>query len=276
MEGKMVVITGASDGIGAQAARQLHRKGANVVLVGRAPEKTHKIADELGVNSYLADFAKLDDVRKLAHQLKQDYPHIDVLLNNAGGIFGNRELTIDGHEKTLQVNHLAPFLLTNLLLDTLINSKASVVNVSSIANRLYGNLDIHDLELAHGFTPNRAYGNAKLANILFTKELHKRYHERGIATVAVHPGNVATNFASDTTSFFRFIYRTPLAKLILERPAQGADALVWLASSTQGTDWQSGEYYEKRNVGKPNKQALDVALAHELWEASAADMQDHP
>jgi len=158
MEGKMVVITGASDGIGAQAARQLHRKGANVVLVGRAPEKTHKIADELGVNSYLADFAKLDDVRKLAHQLKQDYPHIDVLLNNAGGIFGNRELTIDGHEKTLQVNHLAPFLLTNLLLDTLINSKASVVNVSSIANRLYGNLDIHDLELAHGFTPNRAYG----------------------------------------------------------------------------------------------------------------------
>ena len=274
MEGKTIIITGASDGIGAQAARQLHSQGASIVLVGRSSEKTKKIAKELEVPYYLADFARLDDVRRLASLLQRDYEHIDVLLNNAGGIFGKRELTVDGHEKTWQVDYLAPFLLTNLLLDTLINSKAAVINVSSLANEM-GNIDIRDLELERNFSANRAYGNAKLGNILFTKELHRRYHKQGISTVAVHPGGIATNFANNTTSIFCFVYRTPLA-LLLARPLQGALPLIWLAQATPGRDWQSGDYYNKMKVGRPSRQALDATLAHDLWEVSAASTLYQP
>jgi NAD(P)-dependent dehydrogenase (short-subunit alcohol dehydrogenase family) len=269
MEGKVIVVTGASDGIGAVAARALHNKGAEVVVVGRSPEKTKKVAGALGAQYFLADFTKLGEVRQLAEKLKSSYPKIDVLINNAGGIFGTRELTADGHEKTLQVNHLAPFLLTNLLLDNLIKSKASVINTSSIANVRYGNIDINDLDLEHGFSPNRAYGNAKLANILFTKALHARYKDKGISAVAVHPGVIATNFASNTTSPLRFIYRMPiLSKLILESPEKGADPLIWLASTSPNKDWQSGEYYEKHKLGKLNPQALDTKLINAFWDKS--------
>lgn len=273
MANKVIVITGASDGIGAIAARELSRRGNEVVVVGRSPDKTKRIAEEIGAKYYLADFAKLDDVRKLAGQLKKDYPRIDILMNNAGGIFGSRELTVDGHEKTLQVNHLAPFLLTNLLMNILIASKASIINTSSIANYRFGNLDIDDLDLQNGFSPNRAYGNGKLANILFTQELHRRFHDKGISTVAVHPGNIATNFASDTTSILRFVYRSFLAKLILETPETGAEPLIWLASSEPGKDWESGMYYEKHKPGKINEQASDPAIAAKLWDLSTKFIQ---
>jgi NAD(P)-dependent dehydrogenase (short-subunit alcohol dehydrogenase family) len=269
VEDKTIVITGASDGIGAIAARELHKKGASVVIIGRSPEKLKRIADELGASYYACDFAKLEDVRQLAAQLKMRYPQIDVLINNAGGIFGNRELTVDGHEKTFQVNHLASFLLTNLLMQTLISNKASIINTSSIASHRYGNIDINDLDLQTGFSPNRAYGNTKLANILFAKELHRRFNSQGISAVAVHPGVIATNFANDTTSFFRFAYRSPFAKLLLESPERGAEPLIWLASSVPGKDWQSGEYYEKHKIGKLAKQANDTVLIEKFWELSA-------
>lgn len=265
---KVIVITGASDGIGAVAARELHRQGAEVVIVGRSPEKTKRIADELGVEYYTADFSHLDEVRTLVTQLKKDYPKIDVLINNAGGVFGKRELTVDGHEKTLQVNHLAPFLLTNLLIDTLIKSKAVVINTSSVANTVFAKLDINDLELEHGYSSNRAYGNAKLANILFTYELHRKFHEKGISAVAVHPGNIATNFANNTTSFLRFAYRTPFAKLFLTSPQKGAEPLIWLATSTPSIDWEAGAYYDKLKLGKVNAIADDPEISARLWDIS--------
>ncbi len=271
MEEKIIVITGASDGIGA-AARELHRRGATVVIIGRSPQKTQRIAEELHAKYYIADFAKLDDVRTLAHHLKRDYPHIDVLINNAGGIFGPRELTIDGHEKTMQVNHYAHFLLTTLLLDTLIASKATIINTSSIGNKWLSDFDINDIELGRGYTQHKAYGNAKLANILFTKELHRRYHKQGISAVAVHPGNIASNFADDSNSPMRFIYKTPLARL-LDTPEKGAEPLVWLASSIPGVDWKPGEYYEKRKLAKAKRQAYDPGLAKTLWEKSEAFTQ---
>lgn len=266
---KTIVITGASDGIGAEAARQLHANGAKVVIVGRSPERTKAIADKLGVTYYLADFSQLASVRKLAADLRRDYTHIDVLVNNAGGIFGNRKVSDDGHELTLQVNHLAPFLLTNLLMDTLVASKAVVINTSSIANKILSKFDIDDLENEHNYSPNSAYGNAKLANILFTKELHNRYHDAGLATAALHPGNVATSFAKDSTSPLRFLYNTFLSKFLLITPQKGADTIVWLASTTPGTDWESGEYYVERKVSnKVNPAALDPAIAKQLWEWS--------
>ena len=194
MAGRTIVITGASDGLGAAAAKRLSRSGENVVVVGRSPQKTKAVATEIGADYLLADFTDLGQVRALAEQLLARYPRIDVLANNAGGIMGEREVTIDGHEKTFQVNHLAPFLLTTLLLDRLVEAKACVLNTSSLGNKLFGHVNIDDLDAERGYRPQKAYGDAKLENILFTKELHRRYHSAGISTAAFHPGSVASNF----------------------------------------------------------------------------------
>jgi NAD(P)-dependent dehydrogenase (short-subunit alcohol dehydrogenase family) len=224
--GRTIVITGASDGLGAAAAKRLSGSGEDVVVVGRSPQKTKAVATELGADYLVADFTDLAQVRALAEELLARYPRIDVLANNAGGFMGEREVTVDGHEKTFQVNHLAPFLLTTLLLDRLVESQASVLNTSS-----------------------KAYGDAKLENILFTKELHHRYHAAGISTAAFHPGSVASNFGNEAGS--RMI------------------RLVWLASATPGEDWTSGEYYSSHSIARANKQAYDPELARELWDRSA-------
>ncbi|PXA67313.1 SDR family NAD(P)-dependent oxidoreductase [Cryobacterium arcticum] len=266
MSERTIVITGASDGIGAAAARALSQAGERVVLVGRSPQKTEALAAELGVDHHLADFTRLDDVRTLAAELLRRYPRIDVLANNAGGIMGDRQLTVDGHEKTLQVNHLAPFLLTTLLLDRLVASHATVINTSSAANR-FGRINLDDLENDRKYSPNKAYGDAKLANILFTRELHRRYSGRGLVTAAFHPGVVATSFSTDSTSVMRLVYQTALKRLLIS-PEKGADTLVWLAGTAAGVDWQSGEYYEKRRVRSANSQASDAGLATALWERS--------
>jgi NAD(P)-dependent dehydrogenase (short-subunit alcohol dehydrogenase family) len=271
LEAKVILITGGSDGIGAAAAGLLKAQGAQVAIVGRSPQKTEKVASELNIPHYIADFARLDDVRKLAGQLKRDFSRIDVLANNAGGIMGGkRMLTVDGHEMTIQVNYLAPFLLTNLLLDTLITSKATVIATSSLGHRIgVGKLDLDDIDLEHGYTRQGAYGKAKLMDILFTKELHRRYHAQGMAAAAFHPGVTRTSFASEFGGgYWSIIYSTFIKHLLLS-PAGGADTLVWLATSKLGKDWQSGEYYQKRKIKEPSKQAQDPKLAHDLWEVSA-------
>ncbi|PRZ44083.1 short-subunit dehydrogenase [Antricoccus suffuscus] len=268
MPARTIVITGASDGIGAAAARHFSAVGERVVLVGRSEQKTTAIATALGADHFIADFAHLDQVRVLAAQLRERYPRIDVLANNAGGIMGKREETDDGHERTFQVNHLAPFLLTTLLVDRLIDSKARIINTSSVANRFFGNLDINDLDARSKYSANKAYGDAKLANILFTKELDRRYRRAGIASAAFHPGYVATNFSAGSSSYLRFIYRTML-KRSLTSPEKGADTLEWLATASPGVDWTPGEYYYKRKVSRANTQAYDDKLARQLWELSA-------
>jgi NAD(P)-dependent dehydrogenase (short-subunit alcohol dehydrogenase family) len=181
---------------------------------------------------------------------------------------GKRELTVDGHEKTFQVNHLAPFLLTTELMDVLTASNATIINTASAANG-FGNLDLDDLDSATKHSTNRAYGSAKLANILFTAELNHRYASRGITTAAFHPGVVATNFAAESTSPMRHAYKTFLNRFLLS-PEQGADTLVWLAMTQPGEDWVPGAYYAKRALAKANKQAYDAELARELWDRSEA------
>ncbi|MDR6509025.1 SDR family NAD(P)-dependent oxidoreductase [Arthrobacter oryzae] len=268
MAARTIVITGASDGIGASAARTLAKAGELVVVVGRSAEKTRAVAEEIGVDHFVSDFADLSQVRTLAAQLKEKYPRIDVLANNAGGIMGKRELTVDGHEKTFQVNHLAPFLLTNELMDVLTASHATVINTSSAANT-FGSVDIDDLDAAGKYSASKAYGTSKLENILFTTELHHRYNAAGISTAAFHPGGVATNFAAESTSWFRFAYKTFIKRFMLT-PEQGADTLVWLATTVPGQDWVSGAYYAKRALGKANRQAYDAQLARQLWDRSVA------
>lgn len=273
---KTIVITGASDGIGAAAARRLHADGHRVVVVGRDPDKTAAVAREIHGDWHVADFTRLDEVRRLAATLSDEYPRIDVLANNAGGVFGGKTITVDGHEKTFQVNHLAPYLLTTLLLDTLLRSRATVVQTSSVAARLYGRLDLGDIDDPDRYSPDKAYGDAKLANILFTRELHRRYHDDGLDAAAFHPGFIASSFASDTTSLrMRMVYN-PLGRRLIRSPDRGADQLVWMSQTSAGDAWESGAYYESRHAARRSSpQASDAGLALGLWELSAALVAVH-
>ena len=268
MTSKTIVITGASSGIGAAAARALAAHGHEVVVVGRSPERTAAVAAEIGAEHHTVDNARLDSVRALAAALAAGHPRIDVLANNAGGISGERRLTPDGHEWTFQVNHLAPFLLTNLLLDTLVASSASVLTTSSVAAR-GARLDLDDLDMATGYAPFRAYGASKLANILFTRELHRRCHGRGISSAAFHPGVVATSFGTTDGPFITRFYGTALARAVFTSPSRGAGQLVRLAEGMPGTDWESGQYWVRGRVGRTSPQADDADVARRLWEDSA-------
>jgi NAD(P)-dependent dehydrogenase (short-subunit alcohol dehydrogenase family) len=261
---KTIIITGASDGIGRAAAGALVKAGHNVVAVGRSPEKTRAIAEELGCRWHTADFARLKDVRRLADELLEHYPVIDVLCNNAGGIMGSRRITADGHEMTFQVNHLAPFLLTKLMLPRLIASKATVVVTSSSVNRR-GRLQLDDLDGQRKYSAIGAYSAAKLANILFIRELHRKYSDAGVAGVSFEPGPVASNFGAGSTLLMRLVYHTVASRLLLS-PEQGADTLVWLASTRPGADWWPGLHYGKRKPVSANHLAEDTALGEGLWE----------
>ncbi len=269
MRRRTIVITGASDGIGAAAARELAGRGERVVVVGRSPEKTAAVARALGAEHLVADFARLDDVRELAAHLEDRVDQIDVLVNNAGGIFGRRTLTRDGHETTFQVNHLAPFLLTSLLLDRLRAAGTSTVVTTSSAAHRFGRIDLDDLDAERGYSANRAYGTSKLANILFTRGLHARHAHDGVAAVAFHPGTVATNFSAASTSWFRLVYRTPLRRLLLTSADEGGSHLVWFVDGEPGRTWLPGGYYDLRRHAAPTPQALDDALVDGLWRRSA-------
>lgn len=268
MTHKTILITGASDGIGAAAAKQLVHDGHTVAIIGRNADKTKAIADSLSMPYYVADFTKLDDVETLANKLLEDFETIDVLVNNAGGIMGKRTVTDDGFEMTLQVNHLAPFLLTNLLLPKLTKNHARIITTSSVAHKLFAKFDINDLNLEHDYSVNRAYGNAKLANILFTTELNRRFKRFGVMSTAFHPGNVATSFAANSSSPLRFIYKTFLKRFFLISPEKGADTLLWLINAPE-TELESGAYYYKRKKIVITNQGNDPIISEQLWEASA-------
>lgn len=265
---RTIVITGASDGIGAASARQLHEAGERVVVIGRNPDKTRAVAERLGAPWHLADYSDLSQVRTLAATLLERYPRIDVLANNAGGIFGERTVTGDGFELTFQVNHLAPFLLTTLLRERLTESKASVIQTSSIAARRFARFDIDDLQGERRFSAGTAYGNAKLANVLFTRELQRRWGNEGVNAVAFHPGAIATSFASASQGAWRFMYTNPLSRRLLTSTETGGSRLTWLALGTPGVDWQPGQYYERNRIGHTNRAADDPVLGRELWERS--------
>lgn len=268
--GKVIVITGASDGIGAAAARRLAASGHQVVLTGRSAAKTEAVARELDADHFVADFARLAEVRELASVLLERYPRIDILANNAGLVSsGGRRVTEDGHERTFQVNYLSQFLLTRLLLDRLLASRATVIATSSGAHRM-GRIDLDDLDHRRHYATMRAYGDSKLAQVLHTRELHRRYAAAGLASAAFHPGVIASSFATAERGPVSWAYRGPLPKLLLGSTDAGADTLVFLAEGTAGTDFPSGEYFYRRGVAPTNPQADDPELARQLWERSEA------
>jgi NAD(P)-dependent dehydrogenase (short-subunit alcohol dehydrogenase family) len=261
---RVVIITGGSSGIGAAAARALRAQGAAVAITGRSVE-TARLAGEIGADAFVTDFAKLSDVRALAEQLLAKYPRIDVLANNVGGVIATRQVTEDGHEKTFQVNHLGGFLLTLLLRERLEQSGAIVINTSSAAHRM-GRLDFNDLENTRDYSAWRAYGTAKLMNILHADEINRRF--RGVSGVSFHPGVVASGFAREGARLTRVLYESVLRRVFMISPQKGADTLVWLASARPMRDWVPGEFYMKRKVARKSDQAADAGFANELWERS--------
>jgi NAD(P)-dependent dehydrogenase (short-subunit alcohol dehydrogenase family) len=264
MTGKTVVVTGASSGIGAAAARRLHELGAEVVVVGRSPDRTAEAAADVGTEPIVADFARLAEVRSAADEILSRCPHLDVLVNNAGLSVTKRRVTEDGHELTFQVNHLAPFLLTTLLLDRLVDSAPSrVVTTASLAN-LTGFVRMHDLETEHLYVGSTVYATTKLENILFTRELGRRLEGTGVLATSFNPGVVATDLGREDTT--GILYRSPLRRL-MKSPDQGADTLVWLATAPTERLRQGG-YYTSRRPGVTHVQARSSRLARQLWDRS--------
>lgn len=267
-EPKVAVVTGGSSGIGLAAAEELARRGWTIALVGRDPDRLAVATDRVraaapdpaAVYPYRADFTVLAEVRTLAADLRAKHPRIDVLANNAGGAFRGRTITVDGFELTMQVNHLAPFLLTNLLRDALAGGR--MINTSSRVHTS-GRLDPADLNSSDPRAGTMTfYGSSKQANILFATEAARRWPD--ITSMSFHPGVVRTNFGNDQP-LVAFFYK---AGFFLASPAKGAQTLVWLAEQPLDTLVQGG-YYQNRRLRTASPQATDPAVAAELWKASA-------
>jgi NAD(P)-dependent dehydrogenase (short-subunit alcohol dehydrogenase family) len=263
----LVVLTGATRGIGRAAAIALAGAGAELVLVGRDERRVRELAEQAraggaeGAHEYVADLTLMAEVRTLALALRDRHAQIDVLANNAGALFGSRALTAEGLERTVALNHLAPFLLTNLLLDRLAGGR--VITTSSDAHRGAA-LDFDDLQGERSYSPWRAYGTSKLCNILFTRELARRAPQ--LRANCFHPGVVRTGFAKNETGIWNAL--ATLGGPFLRSPARGARSLVWLAVSEQAAGL-SGNYVHDERVVTPTLAARDDDLARELWDRSA-------
>jgi NAD(P)-dependent dehydrogenase (short-subunit alcohol dehydrogenase family) len=272
IQDKVVVITGATSGIGRIAAEKLAGQGARIVMIARdraRAEETLKRLREVGPGAahrvHYADLSLIADVKKVGAEIAAAEPRIDVLLNNAGSMFGRRLLTPDGLERTFALNHMSYFVLTHCLREKLAAAApARIVNTASNAHRR-GPLDFADLQTKNGYLPTTAYGRSKLCNILFTRELARRLAGTGVTANCLHPGFVATNFGQRDAGLFGWGLR--LAMLFAARPEPGADTIVHLASSPAvGT--VSGRYFYNSREIAPSPAAQDDAVAVQLWRES--------
>lgn len=272
MNGKICLVTGATFGIGRETALGLAHQGAQVVVVGRSESRTRTTVEyikrESGkthVESFVADLSSTAEVRKLAAAFKAKYPRLDVLVNNAGGIFTERQVTVDGFERTWALNHLAYFTLTLELLDVLKASAPSrVVNVSS-AMHLRGELDFDDTQGEKKFNGSDLYSQSKLANVLFTNALARRLEGTGVTVNALHPGVVATGFGHNNRGPVKWFFT--LAKPFLISPGKGAATSLYLATSPD-VEGVTGKYFAKCKEAKSSRTARDEAIQERLWALS--------
>jgi NAD(P)-dependent dehydrogenase (short-subunit alcohol dehydrogenase family) len=273
MKDKVVLVTGANSGIGRAASLALAKMGATVVMVARNKERGEAARSEIiresqngSVDLLLADLSSLESVRQLATEFQRKYSKLHVLINNAGLFNQRRHVTVDGYEDTFATNYLAPFLLTNLQLDLLKASAPSrIINVSSVGH-YNGHIKFDDLNLEKDYGGWKAYGQSKLALVLFTHELAKKLQGTGVTVNAVHPGTVATNIWSRPLGPVGFIMALP--KLFMTTPKQGAETIVYLASSSEANDL-NGEYLEKLKAKKSSDESYNEEIAQRLWDASA-------
>jgi len=275
MKGKTVVITGGTSGIGEVAAEVLAGMGARIVLVARDRARADATMTRLrakgpGVDHrvHYADLSRLAEMKRVAGEIAAAEPRIDVLMNNAGAMFTDRQKTEDGLELTFAINHVSYFVLTNLLRERLIASApARVINTASQAHR-GAKLDFEDLQAKNGYTAFRAYGRSKLCNILFTRELARRLKGTGVTANSLHPGFVATRFGDQGVHGpFAFVFGA-LKKLFAIPPEKGAETMVYLASSPQIVT-VSGEYFDKCKIARPSAEAQDDQAASRLWQMTA-------
>jgi NAD(P)-dependent dehydrogenase (short-subunit alcohol dehydrogenase family) len=272
MTGKICLVTGSTNGIGKSTGFELARIGATVVIVGRDAQKTSEVVQEIraasgnpNVDSLLADLSSQREVRRLAKDFKRRYSQLHVLINNAGGFFLRRQLSVDGIEMTFALNHLASFLLTDLLLDTIkASAPARIINVSSDAHAS-GKIEFDNLQGERNFRPS-AYDNSKLANILFTMELARRLEGTGVSVNALHPGFVATGFAKNNDKIIA-AFVSLFAPLIARSPTKGAETSIYLASSPNA-EGMTGKYFYDSQVISAAPQATDMVVAKKLWDAT--------
>ena len=271
---KICLVTGATSGIGAETATQLARQGATVIVIGRNAQKSAatvaRIRQQTGnaaVEYMLADLSSQQGVRRLAEEFKRKYRRLDVLVNNVGIVRMARQESVDGTEMTFAVNHLAPFLLTNLLLDMLkASAPACVVNVSSALHH-QGKINFDDLQGKKNHNGLAAYNNSKLANLLFTYELARRLAGTGVTANALHPGAVRTNLIASNGWLFKWIAQ-PLFDLQAISVEQGAQTSVYLASSPEVDD-VTGKYFVRCKPRASSPASYDEAAQKRLWQVSA-------
>jgi NAD(P)-dependent dehydrogenase (short-subunit alcohol dehydrogenase family) len=267
-----VLITGATSGIGKATALGLAGMGARVAITGRDRERTEGAAREIravgggDVDVFVADLSSQAEVRRLADEVLQSLPRLDVLINNVGGYWDNRHVTADGLERTFALNHLAPFLLTNLLLDRLKQSApARVVTVSSNAQRI-GRIDFDDLQGEKAYSGSRAYDQSKLANLLFSYELARRLQGAGVTANALHPGVVSTSFGAEDPGRIQRLF-VPFFRPLMKTPAQGAATSIHLASSPE-LENVTGLYFVNSKAKNSSERSYDLSAATRLWKVS--------
>ena len=274
MAGKSVLVTGGTAGIGKATAIGLAALGARVGITGRDQARTEAAAASIraaagspAVDAFAADMSIQAGVRRLAAQVADTYPRLDVLVNNVGGFWAHRHVTADGLERTFALNHLAPFLLTNLLLARLTASApARILTVSSGAHAR-GRIDFGDLQGERNYSGQRAYSQSKLANVMFTYELARRLDDTGVTATVLHPGVVRTSFgAEDREAYLAVLIR--VARVFMKTPAQGAGTSVYLASSPQ-VEGISGRYFVNRKPKTSSNASRDTTAAARLWQVSA-------
>jgi NAD(P)-dependent dehydrogenase (short-subunit alcohol dehydrogenase family) len=274
MNDRIALITGATQGIGRVAAERIAPSFGTVVLVARDPKRgddtraaVQKASPQSKVEVLLGDLSSLADVRRIAQEFRASYDRLHLLVNNAGAIFTGRETTVDGFEKTFALNHLAYFLLTHELIDVLkASAPARVVSVSSGAHNFARNgIQWDDLHFER-YSSMGAYGQSKLANILFTTELARRLKDAGVTANCLHPGAVSTGFGRNDGRLFNLAIRA--AQLFMLTPEQGADTIIYLATSPE-VEGQTGKYFYKRREKTTSKHARDDAAAARLWQLSA-------
>ena len=273
MAGKTVLITGATSGIGRATALGLARMGADLAITGRDRVRTEDAAQEIRasgagrVDLYIADLSSQREVRELAEKVLQSLSRIHVLINNVGGYFDTRHVSAEGLERTFALNHLAPFLLTNLLLEKLKQSaSARVVTVSSNAQAT-GRIDFSDLQGERSYSGARAYSQSKLANVLFSYELARRLKGTSVTANALHPGVVSTSFGAEDPATVQRIF-LPFLRPFMKSPAQGAATSIHLASAPE-LGQVTGQYFANRHPKKSSERSYDQAAAAQLWQVSA-------
>ena len=273
MVGKTVLVTGATSGIGRATALGLAMMGARVAITGRSSDRTEDAARDIGaagggqIEVFVADLSSQSQLRRLADQVLQRFSRIDVLINNVGGYWNTRHLTTDGLERTFALNHLAPFLLTDLLLDRLTSSgPARVVTVSSNAQAM-GRIDFDDLQAARSYSGARAYNQSKLANVLFSYELARRLGGSTVTSNALHPGVVSTSFGAEDPGQLQTLL-VPLLRPFMKTPAQGAATSIHLASAPD-LKQVTGRYFANRKPKASAQASYDQAAAARLWQVSA-------